>query len=669
MTISRRRQQMTRHGLVSWLQDFYTVAWHTWFIFLMLVAGAIAFILVPQGQDMIRVQAGNGSQSIGEILNTLFSFVAVILWAIQSWYGARVLLHASDFSTEPGWKKQRLKGFEQWIPRILGGLPFAVMIIAYFSATEGFSWEMIAYLVLWGVFFFFVIRRRKIMKRWLNMTFLDIQPGKYVFSLAFVWKYLRFALISVIAYTAILILFILSTVSFPQFLGAVAVICLALATWITEGCLLVYADKQTRLPLVLIVFLLLVVFSRVNNNHSIDMLPLQAKTNRPDLTSHFEKWLAERDTTSDEEAEPYPVFIIAAEGGGIRAAYWTAGILSAIQDQQPSFREHIYAVSSVSGGSLGAAIYLAMISDTLDNNSSFDYTAVSAAILGEDFLSPVVSSLVYPDLLQRILPLPIYRFDRARALEASWEKAWKEVRQNDQMSRGFLKLWDTHPYRVPAFFLNTTQVETGTRAIISNVRIGDEFGQTPDLGELTEYRTRLSTATLLSARFPFVTPGARLYHNPDIGFFGKWFSSQDDVWGHIVDGGYFENSGAATAYDILSSLESFERSHNIRLYTLVVKNDPKLKNKPMLWLNELREPPTSLLKARSARVPYSIDVIKNHLGEDSVIPLNMRASRKEVPLGWTLSLSARKRVEDEIEKAMQGESVRKILGLLRMDRK
>ena len=52
----------------------------------------------------------------------------------------------------------------------------------------------------------------------------------------------------------------------------------------------------------------------------------------------------------------------------------------------------------------------------------------------------------------------------------------------------------------------------------------------------------LSTAVLLSARFPFVTPSGRL-------------ACGDGPAVHVVDGGYFENSGAASVVELYDALE------------------------------------------------------------------------------------------------------------------
>ena len=52
--------------------------------------------------------------------------------------------------------------------------------------------------------------------------------------------------------------------------------------------------------------------------------------------------------------------LVASSGGGIRAAYWTALVLSKL-NEIPEFRQHLFAISSVSGGSLGASLFRASL--------------------------------------------------------------------------------------------------------------------------------------------------------------------------------------------------------------------------------------------------------------------------------------------------------------------
>ena len=77
---------------------------------------------------------------------------------------------------------------------------------------------------------------------------------------------------------------------------------------------------------------------------------------RPELAAHFAQWQRQRAADGADA----PVIVVAAEGGGVRAAVWTAFALARLDDATcGAFGRRVYAISSVSGGSLGAAFYVA----------------------------------------------------------------------------------------------------------------------------------------------------------------------------------------------------------------------------------------------------------------------------------------------------------------------
>src|SRR5262249_40964703 len=109
----------------------------------------------------------------------------------------------------------------------------------------------------------------------------------------------------------------------------------------------------------------------------------------------------------------YPIFLVATEGGGIRASYFTASVLDAIEQKCPGFAQHVIAISSVSGGSVGAAGFAGQSADTVANTDVPGCTlgamkpgaqlTQARNVLATDLLSPLLSASLFPDALQRIL--------------------------------------------------------------------------------------------------------------------------------------------------------------------------------------------------------------------------------------------------------------------------
>jgi hypothetical protein len=123
-------------------------------------------------------------------------------------------------------------------------------------------------------------------------------------------------------------------------------------------------------------------------------------------------------------------------------------------------------------------------------------------VLGHDFLSPVVAGMLFPDLVQRFLPVPIALAERQRFLERSWEAAF------DGEARALFK----GPFQglysgpeaaaLPSLLLSTTIVETGQHGVFSNLRLDGP----PQVIDLLEPRyglggVRTNAAAGVSARF------------------------------------------------------------------------------------------------------------------------------------------------------------------------
>src|SRR6185503_3826926 len=170
-------------------------------------------------------------------------------------------------------------------------------------------------------------------------------------------------------------------------------------------------------------------------------------------------------------------------GGGLSVAYWTALSLAALQDSIPDFNRHLFAISSVSGGSVGASVYASLVHDSaaspgkvkcLEHNSTRSFSHCVREFLSEDYLSPVLAKMVAPDFVQSFLPFPWRQLDRSLGLEGSWEDSYEKVTGMPTLRRGFLALYKggLASSTVPALFLNTTHVETGKRYITAPMKAG-----------------------------------------------------------------------------------------------------------------------------------------------------------------------------------------------------
>jgi hypothetical protein len=227
-------------------------------------------------------------------------------------------------------------------------------------------------------------------------------------------------------------------------------------------------------------------------------------------------------------------------------------------------------------------------------------------MLAHDFLGPTAASLLFPDLMQRFIPAPIFPEDRAAALERAWERAWGKASlpPDAWTRRSFSALWRSDEH-LPALFLNGTHVESGKRIITSNLKIdGAAFRDAYDFFALVSGDVLPSTAADNSARFPYVGPAGTL-------------RSGGENRGHIVDGGYFENFGALTAQEALNAVlaELARKGRSAYPVLIQISNDPKILDDdldvdlaggpaprpPNRIANEFLSPPLALLHTRDAR--------------------------------------------------------------------
>lgn len=340
---------------------------------------------------------------------------------------------------------------------------------------------------------------------------------------------------------------------------------------------------------------------------------------RPGLETSFLHWLARvpEPASGTPPDHPIPVYLIAAEGGGIRAAAWTTEALSSLEEHgAAAFSKHAFAYSGVSGGSLGLVGFVLAHSTA----ATPDEASVSQRLrtyVSLDFLAPVVSRLLLAEPVSVLVQDPRRVSPRDQAFEEQLARDWTKTFGDDRLHARFL---DTFRIRAeapqPAIFLNATNVESGRRVIVSNVSLpgGDPYHDAFYIGE-HDVMGSLTTAEAihLSARFPLISPPASIYQRGDDG--------RRIFWGRVVDGGYFENSGTVILTETLRVLQ------NLRL--LAMQDDD--------WSDTLTTgvplPDWTVLKAKVRRVRFRALVVRNDPSAGSIFdgPEDIPARRAGVP--------------------------------------
>ncbi len=255
-----------------------------------------------------------------------------------------------------------------------------------------------------------------------------------------------------------------------------------------------------------------------------------------------------------------PVFLLAAEGGGIRAAAWTALGADALDAAGGRCAEAL-----MSSGASGGAVGLTVASVTGGGGRAF---AGVERMAGPDALGVAVSGLIVRDPLRSVTGVPFPTWgepgwvDRAGLMEREWEQAVPEL------DTPFLG----GPPRVTgALVLNSTSVATHCRTLLSQVALdpspdprncqtptapADSIDLLPTLREgctSTVPTLRASTVALLASRFPYVTPS---------GVVTTCSGGSDPRTQQVVDGGYADNDGLGTVVDLAGQWLPALRTHN-----------------------------------------------------------------------------------------------------------
>jgi hypothetical protein len=684
---------------------------------IVMVFAGLAFLFADQGQDVLRALAEHRTGDRNHWQPVVF-FGAVLAWSLYAWYWARVMLYL-EFPGIPDSKGRRAHRQRKWTPRLLGFVAALGVAAALHFASRGYAegegyakgkpegvealLHSYAYWCLIGaVAFLIAVSVRRQVSRFLYSKLTRARvptvlqtPAENILNVSRsedeVYGALKLTELSALtgallgfALGAAMLLF-LAFISMLQTLapvmGSASILLLAAAGWIAVGSMLDFIGMRLRFPVFLALVLLAVAFSWWNDNHAVRTLDAPQAAQREPLRAALRSWLSRQPAQLAGPDEKYPMYVVNAEGGGIRAAYWTSTVLGEIQKRNPCFADQLFSLSGVSGGSLGASVFLALLvesraavgaarrCDDAAAPARLDIKGTAQAILSEDFLSPVVAGVLYPDLVQRALFWPIERFDRAVALEEAWERAWRlnAPGANNRLAQPFDRLWDDRTRWTPALFLNATWVETGKRLIVSNVAIAprpgdadaaDDFVDVEDAQRFFAPRgLRLSTAVHMSARFTYVSPAGTLVRD------GR-------VHGRVVDGGYFENSGATTTLEILKTIDPLikedRRWAKVEPIVIHISNDavdpaegpgtllsaPKHPAiAPTRLLNEVRSPISTLFNTRGARGVYARDTLYWHVGGANFLHFGLCRRSDNAPLGWALSKSTRGRMEEQLHKS------------------
>ena len=514
-----------------------------------LMLGTLALLLTAQGRDLgVALLDAPWSQHA-------FFALALLFWGTATWHAARVALDGAFGAVPAKWGEAA--GWVRWTPRILGGGVFVLALVSVWLADPQLDrWQDLARLwvlvIAAGAFYALLVVKRRAIGEWckqwlaerrvetalrLDRAFARDEDVSGIAALAFSTKLFIGAFCAVALGVAVFAW--IDPWTLGDWLGAMAIGFFAFGAYLTLLAAARFLPAGWRGPLVLLLVLVTIATELSRISHPVRLAKAEdvAWQDRPNVADAAIAWY-ESARAAAPHADELPMVIVASAGGGLRAAYWTAVVLAELRHELDqfgagAFERHLFAVSGVSGGSVGAA-YFAALAKAPETAGELG-TALKQALSG-DFLAPTLASLAFVDLPSMVLP-QFGQTRRGQALELAFERA-SNVEGNELLAGPFLDLGEPASGETwaPLLLFNATHQETGRRLIASHVLIDERtFVDAFDLQALLEADVRVSTAAHNSARFTYVSPS------------GTLVSADGEKLGHVIDGGYFENFGALTA--------------------------------------------------------------------------------------------------------------------------
>ncbi|MDB5535538.1 MAG: hypothetical protein JWQ65_413 [Devosia sp.] len=500
--------------------------------------------------------------------------------------------------------------YRSWLSGILGLLPLLLLVIVMARlkddlapAGDAFLWIAIVLVIAYGVVVMLAYRRvstgperLESPRQRLKAAIAVVLPALLLSAFAFSTRDTTLGIP-------------ISLIDVAQALGPISLFFLACCFWTMVTAWLVRLARRTRLPMIggFVGIGVLLIVLNINDNHLIRRS--DRFTPSVSLETAFSTWLTSRTDRADFNV--YPVILVTAEGGGIRAAMFTASVLARLVDKCPLLAHHIFAVSGVSGGSVGAAVYAAAMTaqppDVTSRRCDMNYTTTTTyqdavtAVLSDDHLSPLLMRYLFTEIFQQFWPVPVPGFDRQLGLEWSLERSFHREFGQDVLSEPLYEIVPTKSApAVPYLLLNTTRVRDGRRVSMSPIffQSSQAHGGVDDW-HAVDYLNGppLSAAAGTSARFPFISPPGSFTSLDVKAEGGTWVQNPDykGIKDQYVDGGYFDNSGVPTLKEIYRDLDA-----GYRLPEMTASGGPKFS---FLVLHIGNEPICDATKASTDEVP------------------------------------------------------------------
>lgn len=544
-----------------------------------------------------------------------------------------------------------------------------------------------------------------------------VQPGRVTDAQQALVNRLGIAVLAVSG--AVVLAFLLFPMAISAALGAPAVIVLLAGAWTgILGWLTLSLGRRQPLevfqvlrlraaPVVTLLIVLPFVAATLQNApslHAVRFAEEGGLPDRPTLPTAFDLWYrGDACTTTVAGVRVTPLVLVAAEGGGIRAATWTVDVLRELPRASACAADAVFASTGASGGSIGLASFR-----TAGNPRGGGADQTTADFSGDDALSADLAGLLAGDLVGAVSGIRMpssgaphtadwgWR-DRTGLQELTWEAQAPQFAEpfdaTPQAPTGYLVMGSTDAASLCKVLVSQLDLSPGGWAQ-TDAGTGGATAASPDCSsrraefastiDLVDYlgsgcRANLSWASAaeLSARFPFVSPAGRISNAT----LPAGCRTVADL--QLVDGGSTDNSAIGTWVDAAPALTALIRATNaaadgagrpyvlpillfatnepgsdvvvapdgtrpealVPLAAILGAHGPQLS--PSAWLRRASDAYLQVCPPGAAACSTALAEVRSALPGGVVVASPSTDPAVSVPLGWSLSPFSRSRLRFE----------------------
>lgn len=635
-----------------------------WVVRVPLAIVLIGFLVLgaaPQAQDLLIPLVDSTSWRVG-----LFFVLHFVFWAMPVHYAARTVINddARLYNYAEQYPSPYFNLLQRWVPRLLGAATFVALIVSAHRArinlpiihdigvTDSLTHSLDLFVIWCAVALVVFVTYTSIRTVVANriplpgadrliaavrplLNFLDFGKSQSA-TAAGAPDHSEGGRLLLILLFVIFVLVMLSAPSeVAEWFPRAFAVSLILGGWVPVLTYLSTIGRRLQAPLLVFAVVVTGILTTIlGDHHDVRLLATKADgapsapSTRLNLNQALQSWMQANQCDTDTQPCPRPV-IIAAAGGGSRAGFFTASVIGEFIDKASihgltpaKLRDRVFAISGVSGGSVGAVMtvtafaagakdmHLPCPEQTFSpwyGEKIINWRGCLESLMAGDFLTPTFIGLTFHD----VLPFGPWA-DRATMIERAWERTFDAMRiaaGNKQklpcpadLACPFLSLRPSSDFWLPLLVLNGVSVDTGQRLITTLLESnyvaaehcpsGGSAQACPLFAEsllfhelLTRDATstdllanleralkldtfmrrdhedvRLSTAALNSARFMFVSPPGNVRNNNHY------------IIDRIVDGGFMENYGVIAAAELAHAINA--AVPKLRPFVLVISNDP-----------------------------------------------------------------------------------------------